>query len=84
MLGSDIERNVNAAFFQITGNVLPEVGKLKRGAGRVRQTLAFAIAVATKIKDEPADWIRGIEAVTDHLVPGLIALGRLILTESLQ
>ena len=84
MLRSDIERDVNAAFFQVAGNVLPEIGKLKCGAGRVRETLALAIAIAAKIKDEPADWIRGIEAVADHLVPGLIALGRLILTESFQ
>ena len=57
---SDIERDVNAAFFQVARNVLPEIGELKRGTGRVRETLALAIAVAAKIKDEPANRIRGI------------------------
>src|SRR5579859_4798477 len=30
-----VERNINAAFFEVAGNVLPEVGKLQRGASRI-------------------------------------------------
>jgi hypothetical protein len=37
-----VERDVNAAFLQVAGNVLPEIRKLQRGAGGVGKLLAIS------------------------------------------
>src|SRR5579859_7142557 len=84
VLRGHIERNIDAAFFEIARNVLPEVGKLQRRASRIGKLLTLRVAVTAKIKHETADGIRGIEAVADHLVPSLITLGGLILAEGFQ
>ncbi len=66
--GSLIERNVDAAFFHVARNVLPEIGELQRGAGCVRKALAVLIAITAKVKDQAADGIGGIYAVISRSV----------------
>jgi len=41
------------------------------------------VTIAAKIKDEATNRIRGIDAVTDHGIPGGIALGGLVLAKGL-
>ncbi len=43
--GENVERNVDASFFEIARNVLPEIGELQRGASLVRQLLTGFIAI---------------------------------------
>ncbi len=84
MRGSDVERDVDAAFFEIARNVLPEIGELERGAGGVGEALAFGVAIAAEIENEAADGIRGVDAVVDDGVPIGVALYELILAEGLE
>lgn len=80
----DIERNIDAAFFEVAIDVLPKIGELESGAGGVRQRLALFVAIAAKIEDEAADGIRGKNAVADHGVPSRITLDGLVLAEGAQ
>ncbi len=84
MRGGDVERDVDAAFFEIARDVLPEIRELERGAGAVGEMLAFGVAIAAEIENEAADGIRGIDAVVDDGVPIFIALYELILAEGFE
>ena len=80
----DVERDVDAAFFEVALNVLPEIRELESGAGGVGHRLALFVAIAAEIKDEASNRIRGIDAIADHGIPGRITLYVLILAEGLQ
>ena|SRR6516162_1541038 len=82
-VSSNVERDVDAAFFKVARDVLPEVGKLQGRAGRVGKALALLVTIAAKIKDQPPDRIGGINAVAKNGVPIGVALGRLILSKCL-
>ena len=82
--GGDVERDVDAAFFEIARDVLPEIGELERGAGRVGEMLAFGVAIAAEIENEAADGIRGVDAVVDDGVPIFVAFYELILAKGFE
>src|SRR5882762_6337118 len=84
VLRGHVQRNVDAAFFQVAADVLPEIGQFQRGTRRVRKLLARLISVPAKIKHQPADGIRGIDAVVENRIPGGITLDGLVLTKSFQ
>jgi len=64
--------NAILAFEKIPANVLPEVGKLQRRTGGVRQELPLFVAISAHIKYKPPDRIGAASAVIDHLLKGLI------------
>ena len=76
-----VERNIDAALFQIARNILPEVCELQRRTGKVREFLTFGVAIATKVKHKMPDGIRGIDAIIEHVVPGSIAADSLVLAK---
>src|SRR5579872_3402052 len=84
MGSGDVERDVNAALLEVARHVLPEIGQLECGARSVGHRLAFFVTIATKIKDQTPDGIRGIDAIADHGIPRRIALDVLILAEGSQ
>src|SRR5215470_4995317 len=84
VVNGNVERNVNAAFFQVARNVLPEIRQLKRGAGCVGKLLAKRIAVAAEIEDEATDGIRGIDAIVEDRLPSGVTLDGLILPEGFE
>src|SRR5215472_16171499 len=83
LASSSVERNVDAPFFKVARDVLPEICKLQGGAGRVGQALALLVTIAAKIKDQPPDRVGGVNAVAENRVPIGVALGRLILPKCL-
>ena len=81
MAREEIERNVDSVFLEIARDVLPEIRELQRGASGVGKCLALGVAVAAQIEHEAANRIRGIAAVTEHVVPGGVARDGLILAK---
>src|SRR5580704_5389321 len=84
MRGRDIERDVDAALFEVARDVLPEIGELERGAGGIGEMLTFGVAIAAEVENETADGICGVDAVVDDYVPVGIALDGLVLAERFQ
>ena len=84
MCGSGVERNVDAALFEVPRNVLPEICQLQRRASGVRKLLPVLITIAAKIKHQAADGICRIDAVADHGVPRRVTPDGLILTECFE
>src|SRR5260370_4469255 len=80
----DIERNVNAALFEVARDVLPEIGELQCSAGGVGELLALLITIAAEIENEAADGIRGIDAIVQDRVPSGITLHRLVLAKGFE
>src|SRR2546429_3862232 len=52
VVSSNVKRNVDAALFKVARDVLPEVGKLQGGAGRVGKALALLVTIAAEIRSE--------------------------------
>src|SRR6266404_6612794 len=80
----DIERNVNAALFEVARDVLPEIGELQCSAGGVGELLALLITIAAEIENEAADWACRIDAIIQDRVPSGIPLDRLILAKGFE
>ena len=76
--------NIDAAFFHVARDVLPEIRELQSRAGVIRKPLPLFISVVAKIKHQSSDRIRGIDAIIEHVVPGRVPLHRLILPECAQ
>jgi hypothetical protein len=72
------------AFQQIAVNILPEIGQLEGAARFIRQALAFGIAVATHVQNEPADRIGASPAIIEQLVKGIVSGHALILFEGID
>ena len=53
-----LEREIDAVFRVVDGDVLPEIGELKRGAGEIGKALALGVAVSAEVEHEVSDWIR--------------------------
>ena len=83
VVSSNVKRNVDAALFKVARDVLPEVGKLQGGAGRVGKALALLVTIAAEIKDQLPHRVGGINAVAKNGVPISVAVGRLILSKCL-
>jgi hypothetical protein len=66
--GHVLARQVDAAFAEIDGEVLPEVRELERGADVVGARLALGVGVAEEVQHEVADRVRGVHAVVHELV----------------
>jgi hypothetical protein len=82
--GGGIERNVDAALFEVPSDVLPEIGELQCSASGVGKALALVVTIAAQIEDEAPDRIGGIEAIIQHRIPSGTALYGLILAKGLE
>src|ERR1700730_40627 len=82
--GSGVQRDVDAALFEVARYVLPEIGELQSGAGRVGEELSLFIAIAAEIEDEASNRIGGVGAVIKDSGPGGVTLYGLILTKGLE
>src|SRR5260370_3099232 len=77
----NIQRNVDAAFFQVARDVLPEIGELQCSAGGVGKTLALLVTIPAEIEDEASDGICGIDAILKDTIPGRESLYGLFLSK---
>jgi hypothetical protein len=84
VLGKRIEWNINATFFEVSRNVLPEIRELQGGTSVVGEFLPRFVSIATEVKNEPADRIRRVNAIVDQGIPVRIAVHRLVLAEGTQ
>src|SRR5207249_4372204 len=75
VVSSNVKRNVDAALFKVARDVLPEVGKLQGGAGRVGKALALLVTIAAEIKDQLPHRVGGINAVAKNGVPTATLIG---------
>src|SRR5246127_82475 len=80
----NVQWNINASFFEVARNVLPEICQLQRGAGGIGKLLTRFIAVAAEIKHQAANGIRGVNAVIEKRFPGRKAFYGLVLTKGFQ
>ena len=78
MLRGYIERNVDASLFKVARNVLPKIGELQSGARRIGKFLTGFVVIPAKIEHQPADRIRGVDAVVKNGIPGAVALDDLV------
>ena len=78
------ERKIDASFFVVDADILPEVGELQGGAGEVGKVLAFEIAISAKVEHEMADGIGGVAAVGQQIVESFEASDGLILAEGAE
>lgn len=67
--------DVDPSLSKIDGDVLPEVGKLKGSADRVRVLEKRGIRITDDVKDNPADRIGGMAAVVEEVVEGPVPGG---------
>ena len=79
--GGFVEGDVDATFFHVAGNVLPEIRQLQRCAGGVREALAMFIAISAEIKNQAADGIGGVFAIVEKRRPVWVALDFLVLAK---
>lgn len=84
MSGQRIERNVDAAFFEVARHVLPEIRHLQSSARIIGKLLPVGIAIATGIENQSSHWICRIHSIIEHAVPRRVALHTLILPERAQ
>src|SRR6266849_6594155 len=80
----NVERDVDAADFEVAPDVLPEIGELECGTGGVGEALARLVAITAEVEDETADGISRVHAIVDDRIPVGIALHRLVLTKGFQ
>src|SRR5579859_3685520 len=78
------ERKIDAALCVIHANVLPKVGELQGGASVIGKLLALSIAVSAQVKDQMADGIGRVVAVSEDIAEGFKAGDGLILAEGRQ
>src|SRR6202044_4032447 len=84
MLGERVYGNINATFFEVARNVLPEICELQGGTSIVGKFLPRFVSIATEIKNEPANRIGRVNTIVDQGLPVRIAVHCLALAEGAQ
>ncbi len=64
-----IQRDIEAALFEVARNVLPEIRQLQRGASVIGELLPRFVAIVAEIKNEAADGIRRVHAIVEQRNP---------------
>jgi hypothetical protein len=73
--------DVDAVFFEVHANVLPEVGELEGGADGVGLGEAFVVVKAVEEEDEAADGVGGAAAIVEDAGVGGVAFDGDVLGE---
>src|SRR5258708_2162481 len=78
------QRQIDASFAEVHGNILPEIGELQCGAGVIRELLALGVTVSAEVEHKMSNRIRGITAVSQNVVKCFKARDCLVLAEGDQ
>src|SRR6516164_3290748 len=82
--GEIFERKIDAAFLEVDGNILPEIGELQCGASEVGKLLAFRIVVAAQVEHKMTHGVGRVLAVAEQVGEAWIAGDNLVLAKGLK